>query len=306
MKIAVIISTYNQPEWLRKTLYGYTLQADSRCEVVVADDGSDDATRAVIDAFRDRLAITHVWHEDLGFRKTTILNKAILATDADYLIFTDGDCVPRDDFVATHRSMAREGHYLSAGYYKLTMEVSRAVDEESIASGQIFTPRWLRAAGQPLTHKLLKFSRRTEVQRLMNGIASSYRRYRPTFNGCNSSAFREDVLRVNGFDQRMRYGGLDRELGYRLVNAGIKPIQVRYSACVVHLDHARGYKNQADWDANLAIRNEVCRTKVAWTEHGIIAGPPAVPESGFVARYSSRPETLPESIALPGKKTVLR
>ena len=281
MKTAVIISTYNQPEWLRKTLYGYTCQADARFEVVIADDGSDEATRAVVDAFRDRLSIKHVWHEDLGFRKTTILNKAICATDAEYLIFTDGDCVPRDDFVATHQHMACEGRYLSAGYLKLNMDVSCAVEEDDIASGRLFCSRWLRAAGQPLTYKLLKLTRCTKVQKALNWIACSNQRYRPTFNGCNSSAFREDILRVNGFDQRMRYGGLDRELGCRLVNAGITPIQARYSACVVHLDHARGYKNQADWDANLAIRREVCRTKNAWTEHGIIPGLPSVSESNF-------------------------
>lgn len=311
MKTAVIISTYNQPRWLSKTLYGYTIQTDSSFEVVIADDGSDEVTRAVVDAFRDRLAIKHVWHEDRGFRKTAILNQAICATDAKYLIFTDGDCVPRDDFVATHRRLAREGCFLSAGYFKLNGDVSRAVKEADIVSGRLFRSRWLHAAGQPWTYKLLKLTRGTKMQKVLNWIAGSRQRYRPTFNGCNSSAFRRDILRVNGFDQRMRYGGLDRELGCRLVNAGVTPIQARYSACVVHLDHDRGYKNQADWDANLAIRREVCDTGAAWTEHGIIPGPPPVSESSFwikrpidVLRYDSREDALPVSTVLPGKKAV--
>lgn len=281
MRTAVIISTYNQPQWLRKTLCGYACQTDSRFEVIIADDGSDDATRAVIDSFRDRLSISHVWHKDLGFRKTVILNKAILATTADYLIFTDGDCVPRRDFVETHCRMARSGCYLSAGYFKLTQAVSDAVGESDIASGRLFTTRWLFAAGQPWTYKLLKLSKKMEVQRLMNWVSDSGQRYRPTFNGCNSSAFRTDILRVNGFDERMRYGGLDRELGCRLVNLGIRPIQARYSACVVHLHHERSYKNRTDWDTNLAIRAEVCRMKAAWTEYGIVKGPPQVLVPGF-------------------------
>jgi GT2 family glycosyltransferase len=287
MKTAVIITTYNQPEWLWKTLYGYAFQSDAHFEIVIADDGSDKTTREVIDSFRDRLSISHVWHEDLGFRKTAILNKAIMATRADYLIFTDGDCVPRADFVEAHRRLAREGCYLSAGYFKLTGEVSQAAGESDIESGRLFEPRWLRALGQPWTYKFLKFTAREEFQWVLNRVSGrATQRYQPSFNGCNSSAFRFDLLRVNGFDERMRYGGLDRELGCRLVNAGIRPVQARYSACVVHLHHARGYENQEDWDRNLTIRAEVCRTRAMWTEYGIIKGPPQIPVPGFSLKRS--------------------
>ena len=102
MTIGIIVSTYNNPEWLRKTLFGYTLQTVMPDEVVVADDGSTSETRDLIDQFRDRLPIKHVWHEDRGFQKSEILNKAIAASTSDYLIFTDQDCVPRRDFIATH------------------------------------------------------------------------------------------------------------------------------------------------------------------------------------------------------------
>ena len=293
MQTAVIISTYNQPEWLRWTLHGYTLQTDAHFEIVIADDGSDEKTQEVIDSFRDRLVISRVWHEDLGFRKTMILNKAIMATHADYLIFTDGDCVPRADFVEAHRRLASQGHYLSAGYFKLTDRVSLAVDEPDITSGHLFNARWLLASGQPWTYKLLKFTRRNEFQWLLNRIAGRYAgTYQPSFNGCNSSAFRQDLLRVNGFDERMRYGGLDRELGCRLVNAGIRPIQARYSACVVHLHHERGYKNQSDWDLNLSIRAEVCRTRATWTEYGIIKGPPQLPATDFTVSIKQAPTQL--------------
>ena len=63
--------------------------------------------------------VKHVWHEDKGFRKCDILNKGILAAQADYLLFSDGDCIPRKDFVSTHLCLRRKGRFLSGGYHKL-------------------------------------------------------------------------------------------------------------------------------------------------------------------------------------------
>ena len=68
-----------------------------------------------------------------------------------------------------------------------------------------------------------------------------------SWNGHNASGFKADIVKVNGFDQRMQYGGQDRELGERLIHSGYKSKQLRYSAIVVHLDHKRGYKNQASY-----------------------------------------------------------
>ena len=110
MKIGVIISTYNNPEWLEKTLWGYMAQSRKADEIVVADDGSKEETRQLIERYQQFLPIKHVWHEDIGFRKTKILNEALKAAESEYLIFTDQDCVPRRDFVATHERFARPGY----------------------------------------------------------------------------------------------------------------------------------------------------------------------------------------------------
>ena len=90
-----------------------------------------------------------------------------------------------------------------------------------------------------------------------------------TFNNCNSSAWKEDLLAINGYDERMKYGGPDRELGERLENHGVRGKQVRHRAVCLHLDHARGYKTTASVQANLAIRAETRSRKTVWTPHGI-------------------------------------
>jgi glycosyltransferase involved in cell wall biosynthesis len=104
MKVSVIITTYNAEDWLRKVLIGFSVQTETDFEIVIADDGSTLKTKQVIDSFSSQFKnpIVHVWQEDDGFQKSKILNKAILKTKSDYLLFTDGDCIPRKDFVAVH------------------------------------------------------------------------------------------------------------------------------------------------------------------------------------------------------------
>lgn len=104
MKVSIIITTYNAEEWLRKVLIGFSVQSESDFEIVIADDGSTPKTKELIDSFSSKFKfpIVHVWQEDEGFQKSKILNRAILKSSSDYLLFTDGDCIPRKDFVAVH------------------------------------------------------------------------------------------------------------------------------------------------------------------------------------------------------------
>src|SRR5690606_21181224 len=75
MTISIIITTYNSPDWLEKVLWGYQAQTNHDFEVIIADDGSGEATRQRIEELRPSLkySVQHIWHEDEGFRKCTIL-----------------------------------------------------------------------------------------------------------------------------------------------------------------------------------------------------------------------------------------
>jgi len=267
MKFGVIITTYNSPLWLEKVLWGYENQSDPNFEVIIADDGSKKETANLIDKFkqRNKLKILHVWHEDDGFRKTVILNKAIMQTQCDYLMFTDGDCIPRNDTIAIHKSHAKKGFYCSAAYFKLTMDISQLITENDIKLGNAFDYAWLIEKGLSKSYKSLKLTA-GKWQKTLNKLTPT----KATWNGANSSAFKEDILAVNGFDERMLYGGLDRELGERMNNKGIKGIQLRYSTICIHLDHKRGYESSNIWVKNKAIRDEVKSKKLDWTNFGIL------------------------------------
>lgn len=242
MAPGVVITTYRQPHALELVLAGYARQDLSPSEVLVADDGSDDETGAVLDrvAASTGLPIVHVWHTDRGFKKTEILNRAIRAATADYLIFTDGDCVPRPDFVATHARLARPGRFLSGGYVRLSRETTESLTVDDVVSGRAFDARWLGSRGTPGLRHRLRLLRGRALPRLLDAVTPT----RPTWNGMGSSTWRDELVRVNGFDLDLVYGGLDRELGQRLENAGLQGVQVRHRAVVLHLWHERPYRDE--------------------------------------------------------------
>ncbi|MFP4155060.1 MAG: glycosyltransferase family 2 protein [Halothiobacillaceae bacterium] len=267
MKLSVVMTTYNAPEWLEKVLWGYSAQSHREFELIIADDGSTEETHALIERMRTEtgMVIKHIWQADRGFRKCRILNKAIRLVDTPYVVFTDGDCIPRKDFLAVHASEALPGHYLSGGYHKLPLSTSRAISKDDILSGRCFDLDWLKRHDLPASLKNLKLTANKRWAKILNTITTT----RCNFKGSNGSAWLEDIIRVNGFDERMPWGGLDREFGVRLINAGIKPKHVRYNAIVIHLDHPRGYKSPEQVRANKQLRLYNARHGISRTEHGI-------------------------------------
>ena len=90
-----------------------------------------------------------------------------------------------------------------------------------------------------------------------------------TWNNCNASGWKADLIAVNGFNEDMQYGGADRELGERLANYGVTGRQIRHQAIVLHLDHPRGYKTPATLEKNRAIRAQAVASRSVWCSNGI-------------------------------------
>lgn len=267
MKITVIISTYNAEEWLEKVLIGYSVQTYKDFDIIIADDGSRPSTKELIDSYAKDypVPIRHLWHEDLGYRRQEILNVAIVEANHDYILMTDGDCIPRKDFVEVHANLAEKGKFLSGGYCKLPMSTSKAISKEDIVSGRCFNVSWLKSIDKLGFSNTLKLGANSLIGKFLDIISPT----NPSFNNCNSSGFKADMIAINGYDERMKYGGPDREFGERLENYGVKGKQIRHKAIVLHLDHARGYKTPESLAANLAIRKEVRDKKIVWTNFGI-------------------------------------
>ncbi len=269
MKTSVIITTYNSVDWLRKVLIGYSVQNEIDFELVIADDGSTNETKQLIDLFSSKFKypIIHVWQEDNGFQKCKILNKAILETHSDYLLFTDGDCIPRKDFIQKHLKHQQKGYFLSGGYFKLPLKSSTTIKDDDIVSQKCFSIYWLIKNGISISFKITKLINNDMFARIMNSATPTKR----TFNGHNSSVFKNDLLAINGFNQNMHYGGLDREVGERLTHSGILSKQIRYDAICLHLHHERGYVDLDKIKSNLAIRRYNLQHRIIRIKNGLVS-----------------------------------
>jgi glycosyltransferase involved in cell wall biosynthesis len=268
MKISVIISTYNQPQALEKVLLGYRCQTERDFEIIIADDGSRSDTRDLVSSLANDcdLPMTPLWHEDRGFRKNKILNEAICAAHGDYLIFTDGDCIPRDDFVAMHRALARRHWFVVGGsHINLPPDFHRRLCPADIVDQRIFHPSWLKMQAVRLGKHRWRLTRRKALARWLDWLTP-----RPgIFVGCNSGVWRDDALAIGGFDETFGYGLDDKEFGVRLTNHGVRSRRMKHSLIAIHLDHPRPYLDRASLDADRERVRQLRRSRIVQPLKGI-------------------------------------
>ena len=234
MRIAVIVTTYNRIDALRAVLEGYLAQSDGDFEMIVADDGSTMATKDLIEQYQAKspFPIKHVWQEDLGFRASSIRNRAIAATDSPYLIFTDGDCIPSRNFVASHRKLLESGCFLSGNRILLSESFTMKVLKEKVPVHEWSLSHWLLARVKGQINRVLPLIRLPGIRRKnapdrWEGVKT-----------CNLSAWRDDLCKINGLDESYAGWGLeDSDLVIRLLRSGVKHKSARFSALVFHLWH---------------------------------------------------------------------
>ena len=162
--IAVIVSTYNRPDALDAVLRSLAEQTYRRFEIVVADDGSGPDTHALVARQAEDLGprVQHVRQEDRGYRLAAIRNRAVAATEQPYLIFLDGDCLVRPDYVGRHARLAEAGRFVPGSRVRLdpdsrgsrssrTRNRAGAPPAGSECSGRVdaVRPAAARAAGTP-------------------------------------------------------------------------------------------------------------------------------------------------------------
>jgi glycosyltransferase involved in cell wall biosynthesis len=254
MKVSVIISAHDKGRELGHALAGYAAQTRMPDEIIVAQDGTDPAIRQALGAAAPIAAkVQHLMQEHRGFGKYRALNRAILVAGGDLLLFTDADCIPRDDYVETFLRLARPGSFLSGGsHVSIPESYHRQHDlRPAILDQSLFAYRRLRAIpgfGKSRT----RLTRSRPLARCLDLLTQ-----RSAFSGANSCAWRRDVLEVGGFDESMGYGGGDINLGLRLNNIGVRGVRARHSLVSLHLDHAHSYYCPERERANHAWNREV-------------------------------------------------
>ncbi|MFI5316523.1 MAG: glycosyltransferase [Myxococcota bacterium] len=253
IRASVILATYNQPRLLDLALLGYSNQTRRDFEIIVADDGSRSETGDVVAAHarRSPLPIRHVWQPHRGFWKSAALNRAVLHSRGEQLVFSDGDCVPARGFVAEHLAAARANAFVVGGHVRLSEEETRRVTPEAVLSGSLER----------------EVSRR-ERARLAWTHAKSLayialrRPRRPRMLGLCFSLDRASFVAVNGFDATyLNSAKDDSDLRNRLLLAGVRPVSLWHRAHVVHLFHPPHFERGLWQEADGYYRREILSPK---------------------------------------------
>ncbi|HSM11619.1 MAG TPA: glycosyltransferase family 2 protein [Lysobacter sp.] len=237
MKASLIITTYNWNEALSLVLASVARQTRLPDEVIIADDGSRDSTRELLQCIaRDfPVPLRHSWQPDEGFRAARSRNRAIAAARGDYIVMLDGDMVLHPHFIADHLAHATPGGYVQGSRVLTSPDFrQRMLADPSMRPG-LFTPgiarrrhtlRWPR-----LARWYLKLAQRRHTE--PHAIKT-----------CNQGWWRADLLRLNGFDERMvGWGREDEELAWRAHHAGLACRQLRFCALAFHLHHTERHQD---------------------------------------------------------------
>lgn len=267
----VVVSTYNRPRVLELVLSGFARQTRTDFELIVADDGSGEETAAVVRQFERRspVRVRHLWQEDRGFRKTMILNRAIVEAASDYLIFCDGDCLPHRAFVAGHLKTRAAGRFLFGHAVFLGPESTAALAPDDVESGRFEAWTWGRLRGGPGgTDRRVYNGLYLGTGWLSRAAAVWFDRHGRRARGRNLSVARADLLAVNGWNQDyQRPGREDDDLVVRLYRLGRRGRSVRFRAVVFHLHHPPHAREL--FATNDEILQEVIRSGVIACRNGI-------------------------------------
>ncbi|MCT7601146.1 glycosyltransferase [Aliarcobacter butzleri] len=243
-KCSIIISVYKDTDSLDLILESLCNQTIIPDEIIISEDGNSvemsDYVKVAKEKYK-KLDINHLFQEDIGWRKNIALNRAIVASKYEYLIFIDGDCVPFDDFIENHLGQATKRIVLAGKRVELGENITREIRSKKLTVSKLTNNYWLYVI------KLIN----DKTRHLEDILHISYKSFLSPYIkkevnyiiGCNWSAFKEDILEINGFDETYTLPsvGEDVDLGWRFRGLGIELKSCRYNANLVHLYHKKRF-----------------------------------------------------------------
>lgn len=253
--ISVVLATYNWPQALRLCLQSLAEQTDECFEVVIADDGSTNETTQLIQNYSQslNLKIRHVWQPDMGFRKAMVLNRAIAESLGEYLVFLDGDCLVQSDFIERHRKLSQSGFMVTGS----RVLIGKTLTKQLCDSGNWSHKKFIRSVFRyRLTGEINKLF--PLLLKMPDTPVRIYKKFVwKRIKGCNMAVWREDALKIQGFDEGMQgWGHEDADFVFRLQDVGVKRKSGAWATEVLHLWHPTASKE------NAAKNAEIVRAKI--------------------------------------------
>lgn len=258
--ISLIVSTYNWPEALEKCIQRVLKQTHLPNEILIADDGSGDATQETIEKLKrsSPVPIVHVWHPDNGFRLSAIRNKAIAQAQFDYIIQIDGDIIMDEEFIKDHLALSQKNAFLCGSRVLLSQAYSAQLLNQATIDN---LNKFKFPLGSILNSLRIPF--------LSKIMADRYKKNKPrALRGCNMSFWKKDLLTVNGYNEDIQgWGSEDAELAIRLINNGIKKRFLKFGAIAYHIFHKEN--NKDNLPENEKAFQHAVQNKTTWVAQGI-------------------------------------
>ncbi len=255
---SLIVSTYNWPEALELSLLSIFYQKILPTEIIIADDGSTVETKNLVDNFRSKFSIPikHVWHQDMGFRKTIILNEAIRNSNSKYIVQIDGDIIAHPSFIQEHLANSKKGFFIRGSRALINAKKTKKIIDNKKHSISFYN--------SGLVNRLNAF----HSSLLSIIVEMSSRNNSPSdVIGCNMSFWKDDFIKVNGYNNEIvGWGREDGELAARFINNNIQKKKLKFMAICFHLHHT--IYSRARNETNIKILDDAIDSKIKYCENG--------------------------------------
>ncbi len=242
LSVTIIISIYKDVEALNVILYTLANQSYRDFSIIVSEDGKSPMVAEYIESVKEGFSnLKHLTQPDNGFMKNKALNRAILASESDYLIFIDGDCVPHYRFIESHLRFAQQGSICCGRRVELGKEISKRIRKKPEYISRFFSITYYLKNFQVMKQDGVK---NYEYGLYLPLITMFTRQKTLNIVGCNFSCFKSDLVRINGFNEDYHSPGIgeDSDVQWRMEKSGMVTINIKFLALQYHLFHQRQYE----------------------------------------------------------------
>lgn len=258
MTVSLLISTYNWHKALDLCLKSILRQTVFPEEIIIADDGSTQETKQIIDKFRTIYSgkIKHIWHEDSGFKLAEIRNKGLLEATGDYIVQIDGDVILHPNFIEDHKNFAKENSFIKGRRSMIGKEkTEELLNQNSVSISFLSKDLKRREHGIRIAFYNSLFSSKEENS--ADGVM-----------GSNMAFWRKDFVKANGYNNGLKgWGAEDKELAQRFVNLGLKKRKLKFAGIQYHLFHNESDKSKHD--AQMEVIEALKSSKKTRCENGL-------------------------------------
>lgn len=259
--VSLIITTYNRPDALTHVLQSAMQQSHLPDEIIVTDDGSTEDTAHVVQAAAQKspVPIHHVWQPDDGFRAAESRNRALAVATGEYIIMIDGDMLLHPEFIADHLLIAQKGVWVQGSRVLMSPELTERILAQDLPSPCVFAGSLDGIEKKHATWRLPVVSK---------WWAKNLSQSKKSVKTCNLAVFREDALRVNGFNNEfVGWGCEDDEFVARLHHVGVQRANLRWGGIAYHLWHKSN--DRAALPKNQALFEQTLSQKLTRCENGV-------------------------------------